>query len=40
MTVQALLLAANAVAFPLLLWRGGRADRLATLAVMAGAVTM
>lgn len=37
MTVQALLLAANAVAFPLLLWRGGRADRLATLAVMAGA---
>lgn len=32
--VQIILLTANAIAFPLLLWRGRAADRLATLAMI------
>lgn len=33
--VQIIMLTANAIAFPLLLWRGRTADRLATLAMIA-----
>src|SRR5690606_19670597 len=36
--VQIILLAANAIAFPLLLWRGRGADRLATLAMIAAPI--